>query len=186
MTELPRSIVALKDTCEDFYIDNNPLQYPPLAVATQGLDAIERYFKDIDDDQGSQRSNKLKVVVIEDGEAGKTSLINSLNLKLNALMQPLDRAIYLELGEVSVPLDDDKQTLKLMTYDCGGQEQYASGQAPYLNSSALYLFVIDAAEKIDPLKNNRMQFLRFMILLQASAPGAQVQIVISKTDRVSD
>ena len=64
------------------------------------------------------------MVVIGDAEAGKTSLINLLNL-------------------VSVPLDgDDDETLKLMTYDCGGQEQYTSGQAP--NSSALYLFVINA------------------------------------------
>ena len=31
-----------------------------------------------------------------------------------------------------------------------------------------------------------MHFLRFLILMQSCAPGAQVQIVISKTDRVSD
>ena len=72
----------------------------------------------------------------------------------------------MELGEVGVPLDgDNDETLKLMTYDCGGQEQYTSGQAPYLNSSALYLFLINA-EKIELDKNNRMHFLRFLISMQ--------------------
>ena len=65
------------------------------------------------------------MVVIGDAEAGKTSLINLRNLKLNALMKQSDRTIYLELGEVGVPLDgDNDETLKLMTYDCGGQCQH--------------------------------------------------------------
>ena len=77
----------------------------------------------------------------------------------------------------------------LMTYDCGGQEQYASGQAPYLNSSALYLLVIVSAGEIDTMKNPAKlmnKVLRFLIIMQSCAPGAQVQIVISKTDLVPD
>ena len=56
ITELPGSIITLKDTCKDFRIDNNPLQYPPLAVADQGLNAIERYFKD-NDGEGATYDN---------------------------------------------------------------------------------------------------------------------------------
>jgi len=62
----------LKETCTNFDIENSPLQEPPEAIASRGLEAMESYFQEIE--RGSQKSRKLKVVLVGDGEAGKTSL----------------------------------------------------------------------------------------------------------------
>jgi len=41
---LPRNITKLAATCTSFHIGNNPLQFPPLPIAEQGFEAMERYF----------------------------------------------------------------------------------------------------------------------------------------------
>ena len=69
LTKLPRSIANLADTCKEFDIGGNPLQEPPIKIAEQGLEAIKRYFEELD--RGSEISPQLKVVPLGDGGAGK-------------------------------------------------------------------------------------------------------------------
>jgi Leucine-rich repeat (LRR) protein len=65
ITKIPVSLTLLKDTLDDglFLINDNPLQEPPIEVADQGIEAIERYFEEIQK-RGSTISNTLKVVLV--------------------------------------------------------------------------------------------------------------------------
>ena len=83
LSTLPESLGQLADKCKDFRISGNPLQKPPLAVAEQGFHAIAKYFTEINNYGGAQVCNRQKLVVIGEGEAGKTSLVRFLQKIIN-------------------------------------------------------------------------------------------------------
>ena len=70
--------------------------------------------------------------------------------------------------------------LTIMVYDCGGQQDYAMGQAPFLTGSSLFLLVVPEDKAEDQYYEDVV--LRFLELLQARAPGAVIQLILSKTD----
>ena len=197
ITKLPRSITKLKITeTYSFNIGNNPLQEPPLEIAKQGIAAIERYFEDCDRG-GSAISTQLKVVLVGDGEVGKTSLRRAIRGDANPLTRKVSRTIHLDIERVEIrttasgrmqdadnETKDDPPPLTLCFYDCGGQREYATGQAPFLTGSALFLLVVPADKAVQ--ENYEQVVGRFLVLLQTRAPGAVVQLILSKTDLLDD
>ena len=98
----------------------------------------------------------------------------------------IDRTIHLEIVNVDIPGPNGKP-LTLTSYDCGGQENYATAQTPFLSISALYLLVVSAEEvhEADD-ESKKHNFLRFLEILQARAPGAVIQIILTKTDLLTN
>ena len=96
------------------------------------------------------------------------------------------RTIYLDLEkvEINAPEGFKDDPITLMVYDCGGQQDYAVGQAPFMTKSSLYILLVAADKACD--ENYEEVLQRFLVLLQARAPGAVVQLVLSKVDEVSD
>jgi hypothetical protein len=76
LERLPVQLVALKQL-KDLGIELNPLLEPPKAICSEGLDAIISFMKDALS-TGTVLNNRVKVIVVGDGEAGKTSLLKSL------------------------------------------------------------------------------------------------------------
>ena len=181
ITKIPVSLTLLKDTLKEAYafdIEDNPLQEPPIEIVDQGFEAIERYFEEIQK-RGSTISNTLKVVLVGQGKAGKTSLLQSILDLTDPLTTEEERTIYVNFKTVRIPRKG-KPDLIIIFYDCGGQEGYASGQTPFLTRSALFLFVVNADET-DP-----ETYLRFFDLLQPRAEDAVVQIIVAKADCVDN
>ncbi|KAJ8602658.1 hypothetical protein CTAYLR_004102 [Chrysophaeum taylorii] len=176
LTALPRSIVKLTKLLR-LDLHRNPLKSPPLKVAEQGLEAIARYFTELDL-AGAAVSMELMVVLVGDGGAGKTSLRNAIVGRANPRQAPDDRTLYLDLEKVKIG------DLVLSFCDLGGQPAYASAQALFITPSALYLLVVP----IDKVDNENFQggVGRFLEVLQARVPGAIVQLVITKTDLVDN
>ena len=199
-TKLPRFITTLKNLTR-FDISGNPLQEPPIAIAKQGIPAIARYFAELDRG-GSATSMQLKVVLVGDGEVGKTSLRRAIRGDANPLTRKVSRTIHLDIERVEIKTtlsgrvkdaqdesgaeensDDEEKTpppLTLVFYDCGGQREYATGQAPFLTGSALFLLIVPANHARDD--DYEQVVGRFLVLLQTRAPGAVVQLILSKTD----
>mmetsp|Transcript_18173 Transcript_18173/g.27573 ORF Transcript_18173/g.27573 Transcript_18173/m.27573 type:complete len:531 (-) Transcript_18173:776-2368(-) len=175
LTKLPESITHLSEECF-LQFSGNPLQDPPLAVALRdGLKGIWRYREDVKN--GYEPSKTLKTVFVGDGEAGKTTLLNLIRGDEKPRTKEEERTIHLDLVDIPINLEGDR-TLNLACYDCGGQKQYAVGQTAFLTSSALYFLCINAEEP------DMTKFVRFLVMLQARAPGAVVQVVLTKIDRV--
>jgi Leucine-rich repeat (LRR) protein len=75
LTELPESLAQLAQL-ETLYLQNNPLN-PELAAANeQGLDAVKAYLQAKAEDQIVL--NEAKLILIGEGEVGKTSLLGAL------------------------------------------------------------------------------------------------------------
>jgi hypothetical protein len=181
--KLPRSIVNLPPDCV-LRLGGNNLQEPPFEIAEKGIDAIARYFEDRDR-AGATISRKLKVVLVGHGCDRKTSLRRAMAGNDHPLVPagPEGRTIYLDLKHIQLE-SDTQDPLTILVYDCGGQPEYAMGQAPFLTGSSLFILVVPVDEANENYYNNEV--LRFLVLLQSRAPGAVVQLVLSKCDRDRD
>ncbi|KAJ8604651.1 hypothetical protein CTAYLR_006525 [Chrysophaeum taylorii] len=176
LTALPRSIVKLTKL-KNLTLRKKPLQTPPVEVAALGLQAIARYFAELDTAYQAV-SMELMVVLVGEGGAGKTSLRNAIAGRVNPRQGRDDSTLYLDREKVEI---DD---VILSFCDLGGQPAYTSSQALFTTPSALYLLVVP----IDKADENNFEddVGRFLEVLQALVPGAIVQIVITKTDLVGN
>lgn len=175
LTSLPRSIVKLKQL--RLYADQNPLQSPPIEIAERGIDAISRYFEELD--KGSNISKLLKVVLVGDAEAGKTSIRNALAGRPKPRPAQDERTIHIDIEKIS--LEDH---LDINIYDCGGQQGYLASQLPYLTGVALYLLVVEARYTAEEYIERKVH--RFLDVLQNRVPGAVILPIVSKVDTVTD
>ena len=183
---LPTSMTNSPGTCTTFLIDDNSLKDPPLGVAQQKIKAMKRFNLELD--YGFQISNQQKIVLVK---AGKTSLLHALQGRPSPLTREKDRTIHVNHSKVCIPIapvSEDRiyisfhdSDILASFYDCGGQEEYASGQTPFLTGSALYLLVVSAGDA-----DYKESYLRFMTLLLTRAPNAVVQLIITKTDLITD
>ena len=76
LVDLPKHFGELRDRLVLDLIDN-PLQKPPLAVAARGVVAVRRYFEELTVREAAV-SRWAKLVLVGDGEVGKTSLLRLL------------------------------------------------------------------------------------------------------------
>ena len=138
------------------------------------------------------------LIIIGDGKAGKTSLARYFQYKTNPLTDEPDRTINWEESEIPIPAPDGNDVIRLACFDLGGQFVYQLSQAVVLTPSAMYVFAIpvlhqdtdhgndnndDDSENIARKLIDEDTIQRFLVMLQASAPGALVQIVLTKADK---
>jgi predicted GTPase len=125
-------------------------------------------------------SNKLKVVFVGHGEAGKTSLLNCILGRRNPLTKAEDRTIHADHQQFSVPRDNDEPDLMVTGVELGGCEFYDGAQTLMITPSALHLLVVNADE------TNPETYLRHINQIQPRAPRAPLQIVLTKSDLVEN
>ena len=121
-------VVAFKNIKPTLW--GNPWKEPPRDVVDQGLDAVIRYLQDAER-YGRRFSNRLKVVLVGLGSAGKTSLANRLEGRDGDSLPGEDertvgveiRDIHLEPSPVSHP-QHSGQDLAVKLWDFAGQQAY--------------------------------------------------------------
>jgi len=158
-------------------VSDNPLKTPPQAIASQGLSAIRRYLDELDRNDGAV-SKQLKVVLVGDGGAGKTSFRNALAGRPNPRQHEDDSPIHLDLERINL------QGLDLSLYDLGGKASDAVGQGMFFTPTALYVFIVAADQA------NEDTFVAAVLyhfaMIQSLVPHAVVQFVLSKIDLLKD
>ena len=119
-------------------------------------------------------------MLVGNGLAGKTSLLRGLQRggKPSPTAEA-DRTIQLALE--SLTLGGGASAVLLHVWDFGGQPEYSASQGPYLVPGALYVLVV-AADRAGPdeeADDGEEVLGRHLDALQARAPGAVVQLVLS-------
>ncbi|MBW1650710.1 MAG: leucine-rich repeat domain-containing protein, partial [Deltaproteobacteria bacterium] len=149
ITKLPEAITKLTNLT-DLDLSGNPIKSPPPAVVKQGIDAIRIYFKQIKA-QGEDNLYHLKILLVGEPDAGKTSL-------MKRLIEP----------EYKVPSDDNKREestvgidikewnfkhkdtdLKVNLWDFGGQQIQYMIHHFFLTPESLYLLISDKRSETD-------------------------------------
>ncbi|MCI5157437.1 MAG: GTP-binding protein [Candidatus Electrothrix sp. AUS1_2] len=164
---LPQEIRHLT-RLDTIYLYKNPVTVPPPEIVNKGSRAIRQYFNALENEK--HPLNEVKILLLGDGAAGKTSLVKQL------LGQPFDEHEDTTHG-ISIqgwePHCNGKQ-IRINIWDFGGQEiQHATHQF-FLSKRSLYVLVLDGR------KDERTEYwLRHVEAFGGSSP---VLIVLNKID----
>ena len=148
--QLPEAIVELGlkldvDSNEARFDDkklhlwDNPLETPPPEIIRKGKKAIRAYFASLKEE--TLPLNEVKVLLVGDGGAGKTSLAKQLLVKAFNKKEAKTDGININYWYISANQDSTKTKVNL--WDFGGQEVMHATHQFFLSRRSLYILVLD-------------------------------------------
>lgn len=149
----------------------NPISIPPLEVIKEGNEAIIKFFEDIER-QGKDYLYEAKLLIVGEGESGKTTLA----WKLKDIEAPMpkkedDRTrgidiAPLEIDNIALP----EKPFRMNVWDFGGQEIYHATHQFFLTKRSLYLIVNNT-------RSNLTDFNHWLQLISLFSDNSPVIIV---------
>jgi len=146
LTSLPEEITKLNLEIkweDEFYTEkginlyNNPLESPPVEIVKKGRDAVIEYFKSLE--EGELPLNEVKVLLVGDGGAGKTSLVKQLLGDSFDKNEPQTHGINIR--------DWNVEDINVHFWDFGGQEIMHATHQFFLSKRSLYILVLDGRKE---------------------------------------
>ena len=176
--ELPEALVELgleidvdeeQEWEQKIYLYNNPLEKPPLEIVKKGLQAIRTYFESLKKET-TLPLNEVKVLLVGEGAAGKTSLVKRLLGKKFDKKESQTHGININTWEITV----DKTNIKVRLWDFGGQEIMHATHQFFLSKRSLYILVLDGR------KDEKTEY--WLNHIKSFGGDSPVMIVINKID----
>ena len=139
LTSLPAEIGKLTNLTT-LVLYGNPLESPPPEIVYHGIKAIRSYFKSLEVEK--QALNEVKVLLVGDGGAGKTSLVKQLRGEEYNEHEPQTHGINIRDWKV----EEEEKNILVHFWDFGGQEIMHSTHQFFLSKRSLYILVLDCRE----------------------------------------
>ncbi len=157
------------DKC--FYLYNNPLICPPPELISEEGDntALIEYFDSLEK-EGSELLNEVRLLIVRQGEAGKTSLIKALLKEKYDAQEAQTHGIRIRHEKVRI----QKEDITLHFWDFGGQEIMHATHQFFLSKRSLYVLVIDS--------RNEKRTDYWLKHIHAYGGNSPVLIVLNKID----
>ncbi len=156
-------------------LKGNPVTNPPQEIIEQGNKAIIRYFENLEKNakKGLEpvEIRELKIIVLGEGESGKTTLIKRL------IGQPVNENEKQTQGikQVNWTIENSKGNIKANIWDFGGQEIQHSTHQFFLTEECIYILVLDNRRDEQP-----EYWLQHILSLGKNSP---ILIVTNKVDK---
>lgn len=141
LIELPRQLAGLLVGRLNLSVRSNPLHEPLPELVQRGAEALAAYLRSLED---ATRQYEAKILLVGEGNVGKTSLIAALSNAPFVDGRPTTHGIEIRPLIVRHPELDLDMTLR--TWDFGGQEVYRISHQFFFSRRALYLVVWNARE----------------------------------------
>lgn len=164
-----------------FDLKSNPIENPPPEIVKQGLPAVRAYFRSLEKSARKQL-NEVKVLLVGDSGAGKTSLVKRLldesfneseskthGIKIRPMEVLVDLPGYSRDASGSTPT-----VVKAHLWDFGGQDIMHASHQFFLSKRALYILVVDSR------KDRKTEY--WLKLIESFGGNSQVLMVINKID----
>jgi internalin A len=151
-------------------IHHNPLQYPPMSVIDLGHQAIKTYYKTCEE-FGHAPLSEGRIIVVGDGSAGKSSLIE--RILYDTFNQGKTQTNGITIEHLFIEHKDSRK-LTFHVWDFGGQEIQHAVHKFFFTEGCLYILVLDNRKEEDP-----EYWLQQIESLGGSAP---VIVVFNKQD----
>jgi small GTP-binding protein len=167
LTTLPPELLQLTKL-EILDLRGNPLTSPPYEIATQGIEAIRQYFANLQ--AGERPLNEVKVLLVGDGAAGKTSLVKRLLGEAFDKNEDTTHGISIRGWDVEA----GGQPVKVNIWDFGGQEIMHATHQFFLSKRSLYVLVLDGR------KDERAEY--WLQHIESFGGDSPVLVVLNKQD----
>ncbi|CAM9975932.1 unnamed protein product, partial [Choristocarpus tenellus] len=162
------------------YLYGNKWVSPPAKVVEGDLEAIIRYHEALEL-SGSTKSYRLKVVLVGEVLAGKTSLARSLLAGQPYLTTLEDRTRGVDIDSWKPKRDDP---LELILWDFVAHKEYDSMRPFFLSTGALHLLVVDLNKFYHEESDRGKLVYSWLDLLLCRVPGSSVLVVGTHIDRM--
>jgi small GTP-binding protein len=180
ISHLPREITQLnmaikcidRHFLEGINLYGNPLESPPVEIVQQGKEAVITWFKSLEDKARVRALNEVKVLLVGDGGAGKTSLVKRLLEQGFDKNEPQTHGININHWEVK----HKKEKIKVNIWDFGGQEIMHATHQFFLSKRSLYILVLDGR------KEKKIDYEYWLKHVKSFGGDSPVLVVINKID----
>ena len=151
-------------------VQYNPLEFPPSSVVDLGSEIIKNYYN-VAEEYGDQPLSEGRVIVVGDGSAGKSSLIEKILYGEFEEGKDQTNGINIEDWEVIY----NERDLKFHFWDFGGQEIQHAVHKFFFTSGCLYVLVLDNRKEEEPEY--------WLQQIESLGGGAPVLVVFNKADQ---
>ncbi|CAB3981647.1 malignant fibrous histiocytoma-amplified sequence 1 homolog [Paramuricea clavata] len=177
---LPESVTSLEQI-ETLLVDHNPLQVPPVHVCNQGIQSVRNYFEAMKNTKNIH-AKRLKVLVLGESMAGKTSLVKALMTGESTQIDEDDRTFGVVFYHWKPEPDVDE--LELMVVDCAGQKKYQMTHQLFLSEGALFILAVDLFQyTFDSPERYQENVGQWISLVAARIPRARILVVPTHIDQ---
>ena len=176
LSEVPAAITQLQNLTSLDIRDNLLSEVPP-EILNKWYDAqaILLYINRIESEAPKRPLNEAKMLVVGEGEVGKTSLVKMLVEGKCDQHQNKTDGIDIHRWEFTVA---DGSTVQLNIWDFGGQEIMHATHQFFLTKRSLYLLLLDARQ--DERRGRLEYWLKIIRSFGADSP---VIVVLNKSDQ---
>ena len=144
LTALPEAVTRLT-ALKVLYLSGNPLETPPIDIAALGIEAIKKYFRQIQA-QGEDHLYEAKLLIVGEPGAGKTSLAKKIENPDYQLVQDEKSTEGIQVTQWCF-LMDSGQTFRVNIWDFGSQEIYHATHQYFLTKRSFYVLVADTRKE---------------------------------------
>lgn len=166
-----------KNTIDGLYLHDNPIESPPVEILYQGRRSVLAWF-----DATVKTLSEIKVILIGDPKAGKTSLLRRLKDDTFDQREPQTDGINIEhIPFGSNPHFKNQKSLHQLTAHCwdfGGQEIMNATHQFFLTNRSVYLLVLDARRDQKVAEHVRMWVKR----IKATGGNSPIIVVANQAD----
>lgn len=140
ITDLPAEVGKMS-ALELLDLSDNPLNPELEAASAQGLDAVRTYL--LAKVEGSVILDEVKLVLVGEGDVGKTSLLGALRGDPWIENRVTTHGVEVDVSSFRVTDPDDGATITFNAWDFGGQDIYKHTHQMFFTAPAIYLAVWD-------------------------------------------
>ncbi len=151
------------------FLEGNPLENPPVEIVKQGREAVINYFKSLEGEK--KPLNEVKVLLVGDGEAGKTSLVKRIFGEEVDGNESQTQGINIR----KLAINNGDREIKANFWDFGGQEIMHATHQFFLSKRSLYILVLDGR------KDEKPEY--WLKLIEYFGGDSPVLVVINKIDQ---
>ena len=167
ISELPVEVLNSKGDLINI-IGENPIKIPPMEIVKKGRNAVKAYFESL---EGKKKVlNEVKMLLVGDGGAGKTSLVRQLIGEKFDMNEPQTHGININYWKVKAGMDK----IKINIWDFGGQEIMHATHQFFLSKRSLYVLVLDGR------KDEKTEY--WLKHIKSFGGDSPVLVVINKID----
>lgn len=159
------------------YLAKNPIETPPLEILRKGKQAALAYFDSVTREK-TRRLNEVKVLLVGDGYAGKTSLVKRLLFDDFDANEPQTHGIKIDTWGVR----DNDRDISAHMWDFGGQQIMHATHQFFLSKRSLYILVLDARK--DDKADERTE--HWLHMIRSFGGDSPVLVVTNKIDQNPD